>query len=85
VLDSEDEVMSPMPEVKVLADREARGATRLVRGVLLVWLSPVILLVMAIGLVGMAASGSIALASKLAPGRASALAAALAEPRNHAA
>jgi hypothetical protein len=56
-----------------------------VRGVLLVWLSPVILLVMAIGLIGLAASGSIALASKLAPGRASALPAVLTEPRNHTA
>jgi hypothetical protein len=77
--------MSPIPEERVPADRDVCGATRLVRGVLLVWLSPVILLVMAIGLVGMAASGSFALASRLAPGRASSLPAALTEPMNHAA
>jgi hypothetical protein len=77
--------MGLMPEPRELVDREASWATRLVWGVLLVWLSPVFLLVLAIGLVGVAASGSVTLAAKLAPGRVSALPTALAEPMNHAA
>jgi hypothetical protein len=77
--------MSLMPEARLLTDHEASWATRLVWGVLLVWLSPVILLMMAIGLVGVAASGSVHLAAKLAPGRATFLHPTLAEPMNHAA
>jgi hypothetical protein len=83
--DSEDEIMDLMSKAMVVADREACWATRLVWGALLAWLSPVFLLVLTIGLVGMAASRSVTLAAKLAPGRASALPAPLAEPMNHAA
>ena len=55
-------MMGLMPEPRVLADREACWATRLVWGALLAWLSPVILLVTTIGLFGVAASGSVAFA-----------------------
>lgn len=79
--DSKDEIIGLVPEPRVLADREACWATRLVWGALLACLSPEL----TIGLVGVVASGSVAPAASLAPGRASALPAAIAARVNHAA
>ena len=74
-----------LPESRESTGHEPSWTTRLVWGVLLAWLSPVLLIVMAIGLVGVAVSGSAGLAAKSSRARDCGVAAPLAGPVNRAA